>query len=137
MSVNLSKGPIWGVAVIVGLIVATALVAGYADRPSASTCSQVAASKGDCAACPAQGTEACCKESGTCPKASSCSADTVAATCPAGAAMMARTAEAGGATCPVTGAVMAQTAEDAGATCPMKAAAEAGQCSGGQCPASK
>ncbi len=151
MSMNQIKGPVWGVAVIVGLIVATGLVAGYVDRPGTSTCSQAVASKGDCAACPAQGdcaacpakgTEACCKQSGTCPAGAgtcpngSCNAENVAATCPAGAAMMAQTAETGGATCPHSGA-MAQKADDAGATCPVKAAAEGQCCSGGQCPASK
>lgn len=116
MSVNLSKGPVWAVAVVVGLIVATALVAGYVDRPG--TGAQVAAvSQGDCASCPVQGDCAncpaqCCKADGACP------ADAAAATCPAGAA------------------VMAQTADEAGSSCPMKAAA-AGQCGGGQCPASK
>lgn len=151
MSVNQIKGPVWGVAVIVGLIVATGLVAGYVDRPG--TTAQMAASQGnctscpakaDCATCPAKGTEACCKESGTCPAGAgtcpngSCNADTVAATCPAGAAMMAQTAETGGATCPYSGAAMAQTADNANTTCPMKAAAAAeGQCASGQCPASK
>lgn len=140
MSMNQIKGPVWGVAVIVGLIVATGLVAGYVDRPG--TTAQVAASQGSCASCPAKGTEACCKQSGTCPAGAgtcpngSCNAENVAATCPAGAAMMAQTAETGGATCPYSGA-MAQKADDAGTTCPVKAAAEGQCCSGGQCPASK
>lgn len=113
MSVNLSKSPIWMVAVIVGLIAATALVAGYVDRPGTET--QVAAADSQCASCPLAGTEECCKEAGTCPKASCC-ADGAASTCAAGAG-----------TC-------AQKAESTASTCPMKAAAASG-CTGGQCPA--
>jgi len=120
MGASLSKSPIWVAAVIVGLIVATALVAGYVDRPG--TGAQVAAAGSKCAGCPLEGTPECCKETGTCPAGSgtcpqaSCCAETAAATCPAGAP-----------TC-------AQPAESAGSTCPMKAAAASG-CTGGQCPA--
>ena len=120
MSMNLSKSPIWMVAVIVGLVAATALVAGYVDRPGTGT--QVAAADSKCASCPLAGTEECCKEAGTCPAGTgtcpqaSCCAETAAATCPAGAG-----------TC-------AQTADSAASTCPMKAAAASG-CAGGQCPA--
>ena len=123
MSVNLSKSPVWIVAVIVGLVVATALVAGYVDRPGPAT-QVAAAANGDCASCPLAGTEECPKETGTCPAGTgtcpkaACCAETAAATCPAGAA------------------VMAQTDESTGATCPTKAAAASG-CSGGQCPATQ
>lgn len=119
MSVNLSKGPIWAVAVILGLIAATALVAGYVDRPGSGT--QVAAAKADgggcpaktdCAACPAKGTDACCKEAGAC------------AACPE--------------SCPKECCCADAAASwAAGATCPMKAAAATGNCSGGQCPAAQ
>lgn len=37
MSVNLSKSPVWIVAAVVALVVATALVAGYVDRPGTQT----------------------------------------------------------------------------------------------------
>ena len=120
MSMNLSKSPIWMVAVIVGLVAATALVAGYVDRPGTAT--QVAAADSKCASCPLAGTEECPKEAGTCPAGTetcpkaACCAETAAATCPAGAG-----------TC-------AQTADSAASTCPMKAAAASG-CAGGQCPA--
>jgi hypothetical protein len=130
MSVNLSKSPIWMVAVIVGLIAATALVAGYVDRPGTQT--QVAAADSQCASCPLAGTEECCKEAGTCPK-TSCSADDAASTCAAGVATCAQKAAATGS---AGAAVMAQTDGSAGATCPMKAAAASG-CSGGQCPATQ
>ena len=50
MSVNFSKSPVWVVAVIVGLIVATALVAGYVDRPGGDT-QVTAATETKCAAC--------------------------------------------------------------------------------------
>jgi hypothetical protein len=113
MSVNLSKSPVWIVAVIVGLIVATALVAGYVDRPGTDT--QVAAVDGQCGSCPLKGTEDCCKATGTCAEGS-CSAKTAAAT---GTAVMAQTTET----------------EATTATCPMKAAASG--CTGGQCQASK
>lgn len=122
MSVNLSKSPVWIVAVVVGLVVATALVAGYVDRPGTET--QVAAADSKCASCPLEGAEECPKEAGTCPAGSgtcpkaSCSADDAASTCAAGSG-----------TC-------AQKADSTGATCPMKAAATSG-CAGGQCPATQ
>ena len=122
MSLNLSKSPIWMVVVIVGLIAATALVAGYVDRPG--TGAQVAAAESKCAGCPLEGTPECPKEAGTCPAdcgtcpQASCCAETAAATCPAGAA-----------TC-------AQKADAATSTCPMKAAAASG-CRGDQCPATQ
>jgi len=120
MSVNLSKSPVWIVAAVVGLIVATALVAGYVDRPGTET--QVAAADGKCADCPLKGTEECPKEAGTCPAdagtcpKTSCCADGAAPACAAGAG-----------TC-------AQKADSTATTCPMKAVPEGG-CAGGQCPA--
>ena len=116
MSVNFSKSPVWMIAVIVGLIAATALVAGYVDRPGSET-QVAAAADGKCATCPKAGTEDCCKVAGTCTKGS-CEADGAASTCTAGAG-----------TC-------AQKADDTGSTCPMKAAAASG-CTGGQCPATQ
>jgi len=140
MSVNFSKSPVWMVAVIVGLIVATALVAGYVDRPG--TTAQVATADGACGSCPKAGTEECCKVTGTCADGS-CSAKTAAGTCPAtGAAVMAQTADSTGSTCPAQAAasgctgMMAQTAAGTEATCSVKAAAESG-CAGGQCPSTK
>ncbi len=113
MSVDFSRSPIWTVAVIVGLIVATALVAGYVDRPGTDT--RVAAADGQCSSCPLKGTEECCKATGTCAEGS-CSAKTTAAT---GTGVMAQTTET----------------EATTSTCPMKAAASG--CTGGQCPYSK
>ncbi|UCD52960.1 MAG: hypothetical protein JSW27_10040 [Phycisphaerales bacterium] len=131
MSVSFSKSPVWMVAVIVGLIVATALVAGYVDRPGGQT--QVAAADGECSSCPKAGTEECCKVTGTCAKGT-CSADG-ASTCAAAAGTCAQEAATAG-TCPATGAVMAQPADSTGATCPIKAAAESG-CAGSQCPSTQ
>jgi hypothetical protein len=141
MSVNFSKSPVWIVAVIVGLIAATALVAGYVDRPG--TPAKVATADDKCASCPRAGTAECCQVTGTCAEGTH-AAQTVAATCPAtGAAVMAQTAETAGATCPaMAGAsgtcsgMMAQTAAGTEGTCPVQAAAEGG-CAGGQCPATK
>lgn len=115
MSMNLSRSTIGIMAVVVGLIAATALVAGYVDRPG--TCSRTAvAAKGDCAACPAKGTDECPKEAGTCPAEDG--------TCP----MDACCGGSAAASCPV-----AKTA-NAGSGCPMKAAATAAPCGAGGCP---
>ena len=116
MSMKLSRSTIGMMAVVVGLIAATALVAGYVDRPG--TCSRSAvAAKGDCGGCPVKGTEECPKEAGMCPAEDG--------TCPMGACC------GGSATgsCPV-----AKTA-DAGPGCPMKAAVAAAPCGAGGCPA--
>ncbi len=121
MSVNLPRNSVWVVAVIVGLIVATALVAGYVDRPGTAGCTALAA-KGDCGACPVKGTDDCAKEAGTCP------AET--GDCPEGACC----ADGSVSGCPAA-AVMAQEADGAG--CPMKATVTAGQCGAGGCPAAK
>ncbi len=48
------------VAVVVGLIGATALVAGYAEKPAPAA--KVAASDATCGGCPLAGTEACCAD---------------------------------------------------------------------------
>lgn len=137
MSVNLSKGPVWVVAVVVGLIVATALVSGYVDRPGTQT--QVAAAEGKCADCPLKGTEQCPKEAGTCPAdngtcpKTACCADSAAATCAQKAACC---ADGEDSPCTAGAATCAQKAESTATTCPMKAAA-AGGCAGGQCPATQ
>ena len=119
MSLNLSKSPLWATIVIIALIAATALVAGYVDRPG--TESQVAAADGKCDSCPLEGTPECCeaKEDGTCPKPC-CSADGDAPTCAAGAEKACSLDQA---TC----------SKEAGspASCPMAAAAAAGDCCGG------
>jgi len=116
MSMKLSKGTIGMVAVIVGLIAVTALVAGYVDRPG--TCSRSAmAAKGDCGGCPVKATDECPKEAGACPAEDgtcpmdACCGDSAAASCPA-----------------------AKTA-DAGSGCPMTAAVTAAPCGAGGCPA--
>lgn len=115
MGVNLSKGPIWGIAVIVGLIAATALVAGYVDRPGSGT--QVAAAvkadggscpaKADCAACPAKDADACCKEAGAC------------------------------AACPESCPPECCCADAADSCCTMKVSAATGKGAGGQCSATQ
>ena len=122
MSVNLSKSPVWIVAVIVGLVVATALVAGYVDRPGTET--QLAAAGAKCADCPVKGTEQCPKEDGTCP------AD--AGTCPKASCC----ADGAAPACAAKAATCSQKADSTATTCPMKAAA-AGGCAGGQCPATQ
>jgi len=55
---SLSRNVILALIVVAGLAAGTALVAGYADKPSAPaqmTC------PGECDGCPLQGTDACCK----------------------------------------------------------------------------
>lgn len=73
MSRNLTKSPILLTAVIVGLVAATALVAGYVDRPSGDA--QIAAAQSQCEGCPAAGTDQCCKAE----EKASCSSDTACA----------------------------------------------------------
>lgn len=66
MSTTLTKRPIWIAVVVVGLVAATALVAGYADKPTPEAQSTSVQDK--CDGCPLQGTPACCKvaEKGCC-----------------------------------------------------------------------
>lgn len=151
MSVNFTKSPVWIVAVIAGLVAATALVAGYVDRPGAATCgsgSTCAATSSKCADCPKAGTEECCKVTGTCAADAAVmaqTADATGGTCPAGGTTtMAQTAEVSGGTCPASGmcpagaAMMAQQTEGACGGCPAMAAQAAEKsCSTGQCPATK
>ncbi len=115
MSANLPRSPVWIIAIIVGLIAATALVAGYADRPGISSRTAVA-NRGDCAACPAKGTDECPKEAGMCPAETGLCPDDV---CCAGSKAP---------SCPV-----AMTAHSAGSACPMKATLTAGPCGSGGC----
>ena len=58
MKQKLTQNPIVLVVTIVALAAGTLLVAGYADKPNDSV--QVAA-EAQCAACPLQGSESCCK----------------------------------------------------------------------------
>jgi hypothetical protein len=122
MSLKLAKSPIWVTALIVGLVAATALVAGYVDRPG--TGSEVTAADGTCADCPKAGTSACCQAKGGGCADGGCSGG-VCATEAAGAA---------------SGSVMAAT-EDAPATgatlsgCQAGGQTAGGGCGGGQCAA--
>lgn len=59
MKLTSPRSPILLVAVIVGLIGATALVAGYVERPGQTA--KVAANEDTCGGCPLAGTEACCQ----------------------------------------------------------------------------
>jgi len=124
MSLNLSKSPLWATIVIVGLIGATALVAGYVDRPGTET--EVAAADGKCASCPREGTPECRKarEAEACQKAC-CSAD---GACPSQAGCAAEAAKA-------CSSDQATCMKEAGspATCPKAAAAAAGGCGGAPC----
>lgn len=108
------------VAMILGMVVATALVSGYVNRPS--TCSRIAvAAEGNCPACPAEGTNSCPKESGICPAQTG--------DCPQDACCAGRAAP----TCPAA-AMMGQKVEGTGANCPVRAAMTTGECGAGQCP---
>lgn len=59
MSSSMTKSPIWATAVIVGLVAATALVAGLVDRPGANA--QATSVQSKCDGCPLEGTPQCCK----------------------------------------------------------------------------
>ena len=104
MSVNLTKSPIWIGVIVVGLVAATVLVAGYGDKPEVN--SQATSVQDKCADCPQGGTPQCgkaateagcsgstcaaskepeCKESsGCCGKKTGCSATEVQTGCSGG-----------------------------------------------------
>jgi hypothetical protein len=77
---NLSKSTILTLIVVAGLAAGTALVAGYADKPSAPA--QVACQSA-CDGCPLQGTDACgaAEKSGACDQADVCASPCSETTC--------------------------------------------------------
>ena len=77
---NLSKSTILTLIVVAGLAAGTALVAGYADKPSAPA--QVAC-QSECDGCPLQGTDACvaAEKSGACDQADVCASHCSETTC--------------------------------------------------------
>ncbi len=132
MSLNLSKSPLWATVVIVGLIAATALIAGYVDRPG--TDSEVATAADKCASCPREGTAECCKVTGVCAEAKATGGDGSTCSdgdCPSKAECAAEK------TCSSTEKTCSKEASACG-SCPKAAAektcssAQAG-CSGGGC----
>ena len=72
MKLHLSKSPVFAFVVIAGLAAATALVAGYVEKPNDAT--QVAADS-KCSGCPLLDTPECCKVTGVCANPESCSGD--------------------------------------------------------------
>lgn len=59
MSLDSSKKAILLAGVIVGLVAATALVAGYVERPGQAA--GIAANEHNCGGCPLAGTDVCCR----------------------------------------------------------------------------
>jgi len=137
MSLKLSKSPFGATIVIVGLIAATALVAGYIDRPGND--SEVAAADDKCASCPRAGTEECCKVTGVCAEGGCTGAE--GATCSSAGDCSSKMAPcAAGAEKPCSSAQATCSKEaPASESCPKApaAAAQAGCCAAGGCTGAK
>ena len=132
MSLKLSKSPLGATIVIVGLIAATALVAGYIDRPGSD--SEVAAPADKCASCPREGTAECCKVTGVCAEEKCNAAE--GSTCSSGGDCPSKATCTAGAEKPCSSAQATCSKEAATpGSCPKAAAAAAqgGCCAAGGC----
>ena len=114
MKAKLTQNPIVAVVAVVALAAGTLLVAGYADRPDADV--QVAAGA-KCAACPAKGTESCCKvQADSCCGSKECASGCQDKGCESGSAKQACESQAGGCTREKAGATPCSSSPCGGQT---------------------